>query len=171
MYYAWFWQTVYFQQFLFRGLRVVYSVNIENYFLYTCYQTRIFHSKYVILIALCLVLTNRQTVSFQNNLLGGLMVIYSIQIENIFHLPLFIFYVILNVKALNKCMYFWVTSIACPNLALLYIHYKTNVFVPVARKRVPGIMLPVRTSWLRESFSVKSLVCSSTLHPRFASPF
>ena len=38
------------------GLRVNYSVNIENYFSYTCYQTRIFHSKSAILIVLCLVL-------------------------------------------------------------------------------------------------------------------
>ena len=40
------------------GLRVNYSVNIENCFSYTCYQIRIFHSKFVIIIALCLYLEN-----------------------------------------------------------------------------------------------------------------
>ena len=93
MYYAWFWQTVYCQQFLISGSRINYSVNIENYFLYTCYQNIIFHSKSVILIVLCLVLTHSswlyyawfwQTVYCQQFLISGSRINYSVNIENYF---------------------------------------------------------------------------------------
>ena len=40
----------------------------------------------------------------------------------------------LNVKPLKKCVYFWVPSIACPNLTSLYINYMTNGFVSVVKK-------------------------------------
>ena len=46
----------FYKQFIFlkilNGLRVNYSVDIENYFSYTCYQTRNYHSTSVILIVL-----------------------------------------------------------------------------------------------------------------------
>ena len=77
----------------------------------------------------------------------------------------------LNVKPLKKCMYFWVPSIACPKLTSLCINYTTNGFVPVVRKSILYIMLPVRTSSIRKSILVDSLVYFSSLHPRFASIF
>ena len=48
---------------------------------------------------------------------------------------------------------------------------RRNGFVPVVRKRILDIMLPVRTSLLRKSFLVESLVYFSSLRPRFASLF
>ena len=88
-------------------------------------------------------------------------------------------------------MYLWVPIIACPKLTLLYINYTTNIFVPVLRKRILDIMLPVSRiiqsillsemlrlfnffrSYilaLRLFFSRVSCIFSS-LHPRFASLF
>ena len=74
-------------------------------------------------------------------------------------------------QTLEKCMYFWVPSIACTNLTSLYINYTTNGFVPVVQKMILDVMLPVRTSLLCESFLVESLVYLSSLHPRFVSLF
>ena len=56
------------------------NVNSKDNFFYNFsgYQTRIFHSKSVILILLCLVLTNSL---FSIILLGGLRVNYSVNIE------------------------------------------------------------------------------------------
>ena len=42
-------------------------------------------------------------------------------------------------------MQFWVPSIASFKLTTLYINYSTNGFVQVVWKRIPNIMLPVRT--------------------------
>ena len=92
LYYAWFWQTVYFQQFLLDSLRVNYSVNIETYFSYN----------------------------------------------------LVVIYVSLNAKPLKECMYFWLSTIACTKLNLLYIHYTNNGLIPVVQKRIIYIMVRVR---------------------------
>ena len=92
-------------------------------------------------------------------------------LKTIFHILLVVIYVILNFKPLQKCMYFWVPRIACTKLTLLYINYTTNGFVPVVQKRILDIILPARTSSLREYILVKSLVYFSGLHPRFASIF
>ena len=59
-------------------------------------------------------------------------------------------------------MYFWVPSITCPKLKSLYINYMTNGFVPVVQKKILDIMLPVRTSSLRDSILVDSLVYFSS---------
>ena len=74
-------------------------------------------------------------------------------------------------KPLKRCMYFWFPRIACINITLLYINYTTNGFLPVVQKRILDIMLPGRTSLLRESFLVGSLVYISSLYPRFANLF
>ena len=91
--------------------------------------------------------------------------------KTIFLIFLVVIYVTLNGKPLKKCMYFWVPIIACPNLTSLYINYTTNRFVPVVRKRILDIMLPLITSSLRESYLVNSLVYFSSLHHRLTSLF
>ena len=54
----------------------------DNFFAsFSRYQTRIIHSKSVILIVLCLVFTNSL---FSTILLDGLRLIYSVNIENYF---------------------------------------------------------------------------------------
>ena len=60
-----------------------YTANFEHNVLYNFsgYQTRIFHSKYVIMILLCLVLTNSL---FPTILLGGLRANYFIKVEDYF---------------------------------------------------------------------------------------
>ena len=69
--------------FLLSVLKMNDTANFEDNFLciFSGYQTRIFHSKSVILILLCLVLT---IVYFQPFLLGDLRVNYSVNIENYF---------------------------------------------------------------------------------------
>ena len=110
-----------------------------------------------------------QTVYFQQTLPDGLRVNYPVNIETIIHILLIVIYATLNVKPLKKCMYFWVSSISCPNLTLLYINYMTNGFVPVVPKRILDIMLRVRVSLLRESILVDFLVYFLSLHPYFRS--
>ena len=105
------------------------------------YQNRIFHSKYVILIVLCLVSTK---ILFSTILLGGLRVNYSVNIETIFHIILVVIYMTIDVKTLKKCMYFWVPNISCTKFTSLYINCTTNRFLPVVRKTILDIMLPVR---------------------------
>ena len=79
------------------------TVNFENIFLYNFsgYQTIIFHSKSVILIVVCLVLTNSL---FSIILLGDLKVNYSVNIETIFHIFLVVISVSLNVKPMCVCV-------------------------------------------------------------------
>ena len=76
-----------------------------------------------------------------------------------------------NVKALKKCMYFWVPIISCSNLTLLYINPKTNGIVPVVQTSILDIILLVKSSLLCEYFLVESLVYFSILHHRFTSLF
>ena len=129
------------------------TFNFEDIFLYifSGYQTIIFHSKFVILIFI----------------MPGFEKLFI----TIFHILLVVVYVNLNVKPLKKFKKFWVPSISCLQLTLLYINYMTKKFIPVVRKSILGIMLPVRTSSLCESILVESLVYFSSLHPRFANLF
>ena len=69
-----------------------------------------------------------------------------------FHMSLVVIYITLNFKPLKKCMNFWVPSIACLNLTLLYINYRTNVFIPVVRKK---------DSWYYSTSKNNKLVSSS----------
>ena len=73
-----------FHRFLISVFKMNDTVNFEDNFLYifSGYQTRILHSKSVILIVLCLVLTKKFT--FKKKLLGGFRVNYSVNIENYF---------------------------------------------------------------------------------------
>ena len=96
---------------------------------------------------------------------------YSVNVETIIHVFLFVISVFLNVKPLKQCMYFWVPSIAFPKLELLYINYTINIFVPAVQKKILDIMLPVRTSLLHKSILVEYLVYFSSLNPCFASLF
>ena len=70
-----------FHQILLNVFKINDTVDFEITFLHISsgYQTRILHSKYVLLIVLCLVFTNR---FFQQFLLSGSRVNYSVNIEN-----------------------------------------------------------------------------------------
>ena len=97
------WAKKHFHQFLLCFFLKNDTVNFQdNYFVgFSGYQTRIFHSKSIILNLLCLILT---TVYIQQFLLVGLRVNYSVNIETIFHIFLVVICVTLNVKYLKKCM-------------------------------------------------------------------
>ena len=123
-------------------------------------------------------------------LLCGWRVHCSVNIETIFHIISVYIYVTLNVKPLKKCMYFWVSRIACTSSTLLYINYTTNGFVPVVWKSIIWCYASSKnilslwvyfsrvsclffepTSSLLEYILVKSLVYFWSLYPRFTSLF
>ena len=92
---------------------ILLILKISFLYIFSGDQTIIFYSKSVILIVLCLVLTNSLLSTI---LLRGLRLNYSVNIETIFHILLVVIYATLNVKNLNRCMYFSVPQISCPRL-------------------------------------------------------
>ena len=94
-----------FQQFLLSVFKMNDNANFENNFLYnvSVYSTIISHSKYAILIVLCL---DIKTFYFKQYLLGGLRVNYSVNIKTIFHIILVVIFSSCNIKSLKKFLYF-----------------------------------------------------------------
>ena len=88
-----------------------------------------------------------------------------------FHILLVVISMTLSVKNLKTFIYFWVAIIAFLNILSLYNNHTTNSFVPVVQKNIHNIMLSVRTSLLRESIFVDSLVYFSLICPCFAGLF
>ena len=64
-------------------------------------------------------------------------------------------------------MQFQIAIITCPDLNQFNINLMNNEFVPVVRKRIIDIMIPVRTSLLCEYILIESLVYFSILNPCF----
>ena len=61
-------------------------------------------------------------------------------LKTIIHIILVVIYATLIVKPLQKFMHFLLPSIDCTKLALFYINYTTNGFVPVVGKRILDIV-------------------------------